>query len=92
MRSDSDKQLLQFEYVNNQPLPQPVIIPVRIFAWESTEIPLIGTEFSCFGYETGGMEGIPEEAFENISPLQPRSIIFILTFRFVKLHSRYEKY
>ncbi|MCP4292434.1 MAG: hypothetical protein GY780_11450 [bacterium] len=85
MRSDSDKQLLQIEYVNNQPLPQPVIIPVRVFAWESTEIPPIGTEFSCFGYETGGMEGVPEEAFDYISPVATTQYHFYTHFQVCKI-------
>lgn len=63
-KADVGKTLLQVETVDGKKLNKAVIVVMHSFAFAPIEKPDPGKRFEYAGYETGGMTGIPAEAFQ----------------------------
>jgi len=44
----------------------------------------VGDQFRCVGYESGGFEGIPGDAFNYIEPVATQGFHFAVNFVVVK--------
>ena len=58
--------VLSVEAVNDRPLPQPVVVPFKIFETAQVADPILGRSFRYVGYETGGFTGVPAAAFKFV--------------------------
>lgn len=84
-RSDEDVALLKVTEVNGSRLDKPVKIRFERFAFDSSAEIKPGKSYRIIGYETGGMTGIPEEAFDHMLPVSTGGYFFEVYFQVVKV-------
>jgi hypothetical protein len=83
-KADAGKLICEVSVVDDKKLAEPVLIPLEIFEWVSGGIPGPGDRVQCIGYETGGMTGIPQEAFSHIPYVTATDYSFTLSFQVIK--------
>ncbi len=83
-KEDEDKIKLKVTMVDNKVLDTIIIIKAEVFSWLSVNIPEEGKPFKYVGYETGGMTGIPEEAFKHMPYVATAGYTFSTYFQILK--------
>jgi hypothetical protein len=85
-RSKAEEDAFHFHVfqVDGKKLAQPVIISLESFAWLDLLLPGEGETVSYIGYETGGMTGIPEQAFEHMDRVATTDFHFSVYFQVIK--------
>lgn len=83
-KTDMDKVLCEVHKIDRKQLAESIIIPVKVFEWVSGEIPEPGESVKCLGYETGGMTGIPREAFSHVPYVTTTDYSFTVSFQVIK--------
>jgi hypothetical protein len=77
------KKLLKVTKVNQKPLKKAVIIPHSVFPWVDVKEVSPNDNFRYIGYETGGMAGIPMEAFKHMPAAATHDFSFTIRFQVV---------
>ncbi|MDH4129391.1 MAG: hypothetical protein OEV44_11580 [Spirochaetota bacterium] len=83
-KEDSGKLLLEVYLVDGVKLKKPVIINYSTFSWASIKNIRANNKFKYIGYETGGMTGIPDDAFKYIPRVATKSYGFSVYFQICK--------
>lgn len=84
-KAESGVPLLKVSRVNGKKLIKPVIIRYEQFAWNSAGELAEDKIYKITGYETGGMSGIPEEAFRYMLPVATQGFHFDVFLQIVKV-------
>ncbi|MBN1698093.1 MAG: hypothetical protein JW881_11315 [Spirochaetales bacterium] len=79
--NETEELLLEVDSIDGKPLDDPVRIPFGVFPWCGCGKPAPGNPFNYVGYETGGMTGIPEKAFDYMSRVAAREYGFTVYFQ-----------
>ena len=83
-KADMDKILFRVQKLDGEELDRTIVLPVETFSWMSVASPGEGEIVKYLGYETGGMSGIPEEAFAHMPYVTTTAYHFSLYFQIIK--------
>jgi hypothetical protein len=83
-KADMDNIIIEVIKVDDKILETPVVIPMRMFSWSPVPEPGEDQVLQYLGYETGGMTGIPEEAFSHMPYVATTEYAFTVYFQVIK--------
>ena len=80
MKGEPWKDLVEIYVVGDRMLEVPIPIQWSSFMTAKVAKPAAGETLQVWGYETGGFEGTPPEAFQHVPSVADREFRFVSTF------------